>query len=175
MVPHHTQPSGPRPADTGMRAQIADLATEAETQLRNGLWELTSGDAALARNAAAGLVEVVRPAAEQDTLPVIKRLEHLREALAVLAVTLARTHGPLAWFLARASAALSPVLTWRALPAAGRRQSFGAVLPTPGELRDAEDAVRHLHTALARTGDRATGNRPPHSHDPSAPPSGPGG
>ncbi|NXY98356.1 hypothetical protein HYE82_29085 [Streptomyces sp. BR123] len=175
MPPHHTHPSDPRPADTGMRAQIADLVTEAETQLRNGLWELTSGDAALARTAAAGLAEVVRPAAEQDALPVIKRLEHLREALAVLAVTLARTHGPLAWFLARASAALSPVLTWRAVPAAGRRQTFGAALPTPDELHDAEDAVRHLHTTLARTGDQAPGQRPPHGHDPSAPPSGAGG
>ncbi|MFD7629523.1 hypothetical protein ACFV7Q_26435 [Streptomyces sp. NPDC059851] len=152
-----------------MRAQISDLVTEAESQLRNGLWVLTPEDAALARKAAAGLAEAVRPAAEQETLPVIKRLEHLREALAVLAVTLARTHGPLAWFLARASTTLSPVLTWRALPASGQRQSFGATLPTPAELHDAEESVRHLHATLTRTGDRTTGHPPPHGRAPSPP------
>ncbi|MFD8414595.1 MULTISPECIES: hypothetical protein [unclassified Streptomyces] len=135
-----------------MCGQIADLVREAETQLRDGLWELTPADAALARKAAAGLAEAVHPAPEQQTLPAVKRLEHLREALAALAITLARTHGPLAWFLARASSTLSPVLSWRVLPAAGPRQTFGATVPTPGELHDAEEAVRRLHTALAHTG-----------------------
>ncbi|MFD0268558.1 hypothetical protein ACFVGY_18590 [Streptomyces sp. NPDC127106] len=153
VLPYDPQDVGRRQAETGMRAQIADLVAEADTQLRGGLWELDAGDAALARKAAASLAEAVGPAAEQQTLLVIKRLEHLREALAVLAVTLARTHGPLAWFLARAITALSPVLTWRALPAAGQRQSFGTTVPTPSELQDAEEAVRHLHTTLAHTGE----------------------
>ncbi|MEU2390356.1 hypothetical protein [Streptomyces sp. NPDC007369] len=159
MPPHPTQPSDRQPAGTDMRAQIADLVTEAETQLRDGLWKPTPEDVALARKAATGLAEAVRPAAEQEALPTIKRLEHLREALAVLAITLARTHGPLAWFLARASTTLSPVLAWRALPAANERQTFGATLPTPEELHDAEDAVRHLHTTLAHTGGQTPGHR----------------
>ncbi|MFJ9643687.1 hypothetical protein [Streptomyces sp. NPDC101206] len=151
-----TQPSDRQPAAKGMRAQIAELVAEAEAQLRYGLWEPTPGDAALAHEAATGLAEAVRPPAERETLPAVKRLEHLREALAVLAVTLARTHGPLAWFLARASTILSPVLTWRALPALGQRQTFGATLATPDELADAEEAVCHLHITLAHTGNHTT-------------------
>ncbi|MEU5810715.1 hypothetical protein [Streptomyces sp. NPDC047718] len=150
--PYNSRPSDRQQASAGMSAQIADLVTEAETQVQSGLWEMTPADAALARKAAAGLADVVRGPAEQEALPAIKRLEHLREALAVLAVTLARTHGPLAWFLAHASTALSPILTWRALPAPGPRQTFGATLPTPDELTDAENAVRHLHTTLTHTG-----------------------
>ncbi|MFJ5546253.1 hypothetical protein [Streptomyces sp. NPDC093225] len=42
-----------------------------------------------------------------------------------------------------------PVLHWRAL-SADRRASFGTVPPTPAELLDAERAVRHVRTTLAR-------------------------
>ncbi|MFG3226026.1 hypothetical protein ACGF07_14755 [Kitasatospora sp. NPDC048194] len=146
-------PREPRPdtvSGEGMSAQVADLAAEAERQVREGLWDFAPQDQALARKTADGLAEAVGSAADQERLPVIERLEDLREALAVLAIGLARTHGRLAWFLARASTVLAPVLHWRALPA-DRRHSFGTVVPTPHELADAEGAVRRLHTVLART------------------------
>nr|WP_144298855.1 hypothetical protein [Streptomyces sp. TLI_235] len=62
---------------------------------------------------------------------------------------MARTHGRLAWFLAQCSSELAPVLHWRALDAPDGC-AFGAVLPTAGELTDAERAVRHLAAMLAR-------------------------
>ncbi|SEC10437.1 hypothetical protein SAMN05216532_0483 [Streptomyces sp. 2231.1] len=78
--------------------------------------KLAPSDRALALEAEAGLRDVVGPPDVQEALPHIKRLEHLRETLAVLAISLARTHGRLAWFLPGALNALEPVLRWRALP-----------------------------------------------------------
>ncbi|MFH9349533.1 hypothetical protein [Kitasatospora sp. NPDC017646] len=150
MTPRSTPPTRPRPG-TGMCAQVAEVAAEAERQVREGLWDLAAQDAALARKTAEGLAQALGPDAGQEPLPVIDRLEHLREALAVLALGIARTHGQLAWFLARASTVLAPVLSWRSLPA-DRRQSFGTVVPGPEALADAEDAVRRLHSALISTG-----------------------
>ncbi len=148
----------PLPAEAGMCAQIVHLTAEADRLVSHGLWDPAEEDAALARKTASGLAETVRGADEQEGLPVIERLAHLREALAVLAIALARIHGPLAWFLAQAGTALSPVLHWRALPA-DRQWSFGTVVPTARDLGDAEQAVRHLHAALTRTaaGTAATG------------------
>ncbi|UXY36635.1 hypothetical protein [Streptomyces albidocamelliae] len=85
---------------------------------------------------------------QQEDSSQIKRLEHLRETLAVLAISLARTHGRLAWFVSGALNALDPVLRWRAMPA-DRGGSFGTVLPSPEEYKEAEDAVRRLPDALA--------------------------
>ncbi|MFJ8436774.1 hypothetical protein ACIQ9P_36315 [Kitasatospora sp. NPDC094019] len=147
MPPHNTY--RPLPAEAGMCAQIAYLTAEAERQLSRGLWDPAEEDAALARKTASGLAEAVGEAGPQERLPVIDRLEHLREALAVLAIGLARIHGPLAWYLAQAATALSPVLRWRALPA-GRQSSFGTVVPSATELADAELAVRRLEAALTR-------------------------
>ncbi|MFI2608385.1 hypothetical protein [Kitasatospora sp. NPDC018619] len=151
----------PQPPGTGMWEQARELAAEAERQLRSGLWEFTPQDAALARKTADDLAGAIGPAAEQERMPVIERLEHLREALAVLALGIARTHGRLAWFLGRAGGVLSPVLRWRALPA-DRGQSFGTVVPSPAELTDAEAAVRRLRTALVRadTAERLPGAEP---------------
>ncbi|MFD0275594.1 hypothetical protein ACFVHB_17055 [Kitasatospora sp. NPDC127111] len=139
----------PLPAGAGMCEQIEHLTAEAERQVSHGLWVLTDDEAALARKTACGLADAVRDASEHEDLPVIDRLERLREALAVLAISIARTHGQLAWFLAQASTALVPVLHWRALRA-DERSSFGTVAPAPGDLTDAERAVRRLRDALAR-------------------------
>ena len=135
-----------------MSARIETLAEEAEEQLLGGLWRPTPGEVALARKSAVGLLEVIAPAAAQEGLALIDRLEHLREALAVLAMGTARTHGQLAWFLAQASTALVPVLHWRSLPA-DKPQSFGTVVPTAGELADAEHAVRRLAEVLSGLAD----------------------
>ncbi|MFD5814099.1 hypothetical protein [Streptomyces sp. NPDC127038] len=118
-------------------------------QMRDGLWELTAEEAALARAAAGRLADAVGPAAVQGQLAGIERL---RTAIAVIAISLAHTHGRLAWFLAQAATALTPVLDWRAL-VADERQAFGTRVPEPGELTD--DVVRHLHTTLAAAPDRA--------------------
>ncbi|MCB5164981.1 hypothetical protein LG634_09085 [Streptomyces bambusae] len=140
----------PRPLP-GMDARIEVLLLEAEAQLRQGAWEVGPSDAELARRTADGLAEAVGPAAAQEALPVIERLEHLREALSCLALGTARTHGQLAWLLAQASASFVPVLRWRSL-AVDVRHSFGTVLPTAAELRDAERAVRRLHGTLTLVG-----------------------
>ncbi|WP_405015071.1 hypothetical protein [Kitasatospora sp. NBC_01539] len=132
-----------------MRTTVVGLAEEAEQQIREGVWERTSDSLAGAARAAAGLGEAVGPRDTQEVLPAVERLAHLREALAVLAIELARTHGSLAWFLAGASTALSPVLHWRALPA-DRGRAFGTVVPTSGQFTEAEDAVRHLQDTLTR-------------------------
>ncbi|MBD0693708.1 hypothetical protein [Streptomyces sp. CBMA123] len=153
-------PQSRRPqSGTDMSAQVTELAAEAERQFRDGLLEFAAQDAVLARTTAEGLAQAVGTAAEQERLAVIDRLEHLREALAVLAIGIARTHGQLAWFLARASTVLTPVLRWRSLPA-DRRQSFGTVVPDADELGDAEGAVRRLCSALTRIGTAGVGPQP---------------
>ncbi|MFJ8657160.1 hypothetical protein ACIRNU_32990 [Streptomyces rochei] len=131
-----------------MRRIIAVLAEEAEQLIRDQVWKLTPKDHALARKTATGLREAVGPPDIQEALPPIDRLEHLRETLAVLAISLARTHGRLAWFLSGALNALEPVLRWRALPS-DLGGTFGTVLPSPEEYTEAEDAIRRLHDALA--------------------------
>jgi hypothetical protein len=131
-----------------MRRIVAVLVEEAEQQIQDRVWEVAPGDRALALETEAGLRNVVGPPDAQEALPQIKRLEHLRETLAVLAISLSRTHGRMAWFLSGALNALEPVLRWRALPA-DRGGTFGTVLPSPEEYTEAEDAVRRLQDVLA--------------------------
>ncbi|MFE3629403.1 STAS domain-containing protein [Streptomyces goshikiensis] len=138
------------PAGTRIGAQVAVLTAQVEKQARAGQWQLSEADTALARTTATRLQTFVGTAARQEALPGIERLEYLREALAVLAVGTAHTHGQLAWFLGRAAAALAPVLQWRALEA-DREHALGTVLPTLTEFTDAENAVRHVDAVLART------------------------
>jgi hypothetical protein len=132
-----------------MRGAVAALAEEAEQLIRDQVWEVAPGDRTLASHTQAGLREVVGQADVQRALPKIKRLEHLRESLAVLAISLARTHGRLAWFLSGALSTLEPVLHWRALPA-DREGAFGTILPSSEQYTEAEDAVRLLQDALAQ-------------------------
>jgi hypothetical protein len=132
-----------------MRRIVAVLVEDAEQQIQDQVWKLAPSDRALALEAEAGLRDVVGPPDVQEALPQIKRLEHLRETLAVLAIALARTHGRLAWFLSGALNALEPVLRWRALPS-DRGGTFGTVLPSPEDYTEAEDAVRRLQDALAQ-------------------------
>ncbi|MFJ9597904.1 hypothetical protein ACIRS3_34810 [Streptomyces virginiae] len=136
-----------------MRRIVAVLAEEAEQQILDEVWELVPSECALACEVEASLRDVVGLPEVQEALPPIKRLEHLRETLAVLAISLARTHGRLAWFLSGALNALEPVLRWRALPA-DRGGTFGTVLASAEEYREAEDAVRLLQDVLARIGRR---------------------
>ncbi|MFI8106663.1 hypothetical protein [Streptomyces sp. NPDC086023] len=130
-----------------MRTIIEDLAGQAEQQIRDQAWQVSDTDRAVAAKAAAELDAAVGPPAVQETLAVIDRLAHLREALAAVALALAHVHGRLAWFLGAAATALTPVLHWRALPD-DNGPTFGTIAPTPQQYQDAEDAIRHLHTAL---------------------------
>ncbi|MFG2616985.1 hypothetical protein ACGFXC_05125 [Streptomyces sp. NPDC048507] len=116
------------------------MAAQAGRQTRTGRWEPPSSDTALARATATLLGKAVGPAIVQQGLPGIERLERLREALAVRAIGTARTHGQLAWFLARTTTALTPVLQWRAL-SADRERALGPVVPTPEEFTDAETSA----------------------------------
>jgi hypothetical protein len=129
-----------------MKTIIEGLAEEAWRQRREKVWEPTGADRGLAAQVAADLAAAVGPAEAQQEQ--VDRLEDLREALAALAIATSRIHGPLAWLLAAASTALAPVLHWRALPADLGR-SFGAVLATPAQYAEAEDAVRRLQAVLA--------------------------
>ncbi|MGW2788174.1 STAS domain-containing protein [Streptomyces populi] len=135
-----------------MSLQAAALAAHVAEQMRDGLWELAVEESALARTTADRLAEVIGPAAVQEEQTGIERLERLRAAIAEIAISLAHTHGRLAWFLAQAATAFTPVLDWRAL-VADERQSFGTRVPEPGELTDAENVVRRLHPVLAATPD----------------------
>jgi hypothetical protein len=134
-----------------MRRIVAVLAEEAEQQIRDHVWKVAPDDRALALDTEAGLRDAVGPPDVQEAMPQIERLEHLRETLAVLAISLAHTHGRLAWFLSGALNALEPVLRWRALSADGGG-TFGTVLPSPEEYTEAEDAVRRLQEVLAQIG-----------------------
>lgn len=134
-----------------MRRIAAVLAEEAEQQIQDHVWEVTPHDRALALDTEAGLRDAVGPPHAQEALPPIKRLERLRETLAVLAISLARTHGRLAWFLSGALNTLEPVLRWRALPA-DHGGTFGTVLPSHDDYTEAENAVRRIQDALARIG-----------------------
>ncbi|MFJ3205773.1 STAS domain-containing protein [Streptomyces sp. NPDC086989] len=138
------------PTGMGIGAQVALLTAQIERQTSAGQWALSDADTALARATATRLGAFVGAAAVQEALPGIERLEYLREALAVLAVGTAHTHGQLAWFLGRAAAALSPVLHWRALTA-DREHALGTIVPTLEEFTDAENAVRRLNIVLAGT------------------------
>ncbi|MFE5401831.1 hypothetical protein ACFQ9Z_10550 [Streptomyces sp. NPDC056580] len=132
-----------------MRRIVAMLVEEAEQQIHDQVWELVPSDRALALETEPGLRKVVGPPDAQEALPQIDRLEHLREALAVLAISLARTHGRMAWFLSGALNALEPVLRWRALTAESGG-TFGTVLASPEEYTEAEEAVRLLQDGLER-------------------------
>ncbi|MFF5030412.1 hypothetical protein ACWCPJ_33625 [Streptomyces collinus] len=134
-----------------MRRIVAMLAEEAEQQIRDRVWELAPSDRALALETEAGLRKVVGPSDVQEALPQIDRLEHLRETLAVLAISLARTHGRMAWFLSGALNALEPVLRWRAMTAESGG-TFGTVLASAEEYTEAEEAVRLLQDGLERIG-----------------------
>ncbi|MFE2409915.1 hypothetical protein ACFXDE_16425 [Kitasatospora sp. NPDC059408] len=162
MTAHAAPPDRPPRSGAELCAQVAELAEEAERQSRDGVSESAPvesarADAALAGKIADDLAAAVGPAAEQERLPVVDRLERLREALAALALGIARSHGRLAWFLARAGIVLAPVLQWRAPGPDQMQASGGIVLPTPDEISDAEDAVRRLHSALTRTSTAAVG------------------
>jgi hypothetical protein len=127
---------------------VEELVEEAERQIRDRVWVVTDADRTVAAKAATDLQAVVGTGQHQQALPGVDRLEHLREALAAVAIALARVHGSLAWFLGAAATALTPVLHWRALPA-DTGSSFGAVLPTVQQYTEAEDAVRRLQSTLA--------------------------
>ncbi|MFE9466853.1 hypothetical protein ACFYNW_24890 [Streptomyces virginiae] len=131
-----------------MRTLIEDLVVEAEGLIRDQVWVLTPRHRTVLAKAAADLRAAVGAPQVQEALPVIDRLEHLREALAAVAIALAHCHGHTAWFLGAAATALTPVLHWRALPAEDSH-TFGAVAPTPQEYAEAEDAVRRLQSTLA--------------------------
>ncbi|MEU6945683.1 hypothetical protein ABZ957_10655 [Streptomyces sp. NPDC046316] len=130
-----------------MRTVIEELVEEAERLIREQAWVLTPADRAVAAKAAADLRHVVGTPQFQQALPEVVRLEHLREALAAVAIALAHVHGRLAWFLGAAAAALMPVLHWRAMPAEGG-STFGAVPPAPQQYTEAEDAIRRLQSTL---------------------------
>ncbi|MFF5426393.1 MULTISPECIES: hypothetical protein [unclassified Streptomyces] len=130
-----------------MGALIEDLAAEAEGLIRDGAWVLTPRHRSVVAKAALDLHGVVGAPQVQEALPAIDRLEHLREALAALAIALARVHGRTAWFLGAAATALTPVLHWRAMPA-DDSHAFGTVPPTPQQYAQAEGAVRRLQSAL---------------------------
>ncbi|MFD8085040.1 hypothetical protein ACFV4F_25465 [Kitasatospora sp. NPDC059722] len=167
MTAHAAPPDRPPRSGAELCAQVAELAEEAERQSRDGVSESAPMESALVESAlvesalagkiADDLAEAVGPAAEQERLLVVDRLERLREALAALALGIARSHGRLAWFLARAGIVLAPVLQWRAPGTDQVQASGGIVLPTPDEISDAEDAVRRLHSALTRTSTAAVG------------------
>ncbi|MER7761911.1 hypothetical protein [Streptomyces sp. NPDC097619] len=152
-----------------LRAQVAAATEEADRLVADGLWDVAAEDADLAHRAAGSLATVIGPPDYQEMLPGLARLEHLREALAVLALATARTHGHLAWLLAATSHALTPVLQWRALTA-DPDHAFGTVLPTTGELADAEHAIRHLHTVLARIPAHTDGTDAAGCDEPDTPP-----
>lgn len=132
-----------------MHSSIAALAGEAQQQLHEQLWELAPNQRALALEAEDGLRKAIGPPEVQEALPLKDRLEHLREALAVLALCLARTHGPLAWFFSGAITALESVLHWRAV-SPGSGPTFGTVQASPEEYAEAEDSVRLLQKVLAQ-------------------------
>lgn len=130
-----------------MQEAVAALVEEQRVDGR--AWVLEPGQQGLALETADGLDAAVGAVLEQEVLPDIERLAHLREAVAVLAIALARIHGPLAWFIGAGVEALSPILSWRALPA-DEPPSFGTTHPAPALLTDAENAVRLLAAALRR-------------------------
>ncbi|MFG2825686.1 hypothetical protein ACGFX4_40435 [Kitasatospora sp. NPDC048365] len=130
-----------------MTGSVGHIVAEARHQLAQGLWEPTRSDIVLARRTAQSLAEAVGRAPAQTELPSIERLARVREALACVALAVARTHGHLAWFLGRCGSELAPALHW-GCPPAPQGRAFGTALPTPGQLGDAEEAIRILTAAL---------------------------
>ncbi|WP_282795206.1 hypothetical protein [Streptomyces sp. CC224B] len=135
-----------------MQRAIEDVALEAERLIRDQVWVLTPAERLVVAKAATELEAAVGTPQSQQSLPAVDRLEHLREALAAVAIALAHVHGRLAWFLGAAATALTPVLHWRALSAEDG-PTFGAVSPTLQQYTDAEEAIRRLRSALASMAD----------------------
>ncbi|MFH9355606.1 hypothetical protein [Kitasatospora sp. NPDC017646] len=133
-----------------MITSTAQVVHDAEHQLTDGTWNLTAHDSALARETTTTPGNAIGPAGTHQPLPTTERLAALRQAIAALAITIARTHGHLAWFLAQCTSHLDPVLHRRALDAPGGH-TFGATIPTNDHLTDAETAVRLLAAMLHRT------------------------
>ncbi|MFE6727272.1 hypothetical protein ACFVDN_05150 [Streptomyces californicus] len=133
----------------GMREAVEGLAEEAEWQIREHKWVPSANDRTVAASVAADLCATVGTPQSQRELPAVTRLGHLREALAAVAIALARVHGPMAWFLGAAATALTPVLRWRAVPAP-HGHTFGAVPPSLRQYTEAEEAVRRLQDTLTR-------------------------
>ncbi|MFE9459640.1 hypothetical protein [Streptomyces californicus] len=133
----------------GMRQDIEELAEEAEWQIREHKWVPSANDHTVAASVAADLGAVVSAPQSQREPPVVTRLGHLREALAAVAIALARVHGPMAWFLGAAATALAPVLRWRAVPAP-HGHTFGAVSPALQQYAEAEEAIHRLQDTLTR-------------------------
>ncbi|QEV21983.1 hypothetical protein CP975_34780 [Streptomyces alboniger] len=131
-----------------MRALAENLVREAEGLIREHVWILTPDHRLVVAKAAADLHAAVGAPQTQEALPAVERLEHLREALAAVAIALAHVHGHTAWFLGAAANVLTPILHWRALPA-GDSQTFGAVPSPPERYAEAEGAVRILQRAFA--------------------------
>ncbi|MFI6150850.1 hypothetical protein [Streptomyces sp. NPDC051109] len=130
-----------------MRTTIETLTAEADQQIRDQAWIPTPIDQAIAAKAAADLDAAIGSRDAQAALPAIERLEHLRAALAALAISLAHVHGRLAWFLGATATALTPVLQWRALNPDGG-PAFGTIQPTPQQYTDAEESIRRIQAAL---------------------------
>ncbi|MGV9557700.1 hypothetical protein [Streptomyces sp. NPDC003401] len=131
-----------------IRAGIEELAEEAEQLIRDRTWIPTTADRTVAAKAAADLCAAVGTPQSQQALSEVDRLEHLREALAAVAIALAHVHGRLAWFLGASATTLTPVLHWRAMPAEDG-STFGAVPPSRQQYAEAEDAIRRFQKTLA--------------------------
>ncbi|MHC3389353.1 hypothetical protein ACLQ2E_07795 [Streptomyces lavendulocolor] len=99
-----------------MGTDMEGLVREAERLIREQVWVLSLDDRTVAAQATADLLATVGTPESQQSLPAVDRLEHLREALAAVAIALAHVHGRLAWFLGASATALTPVLHWRAMP-----------------------------------------------------------
>ncbi|MFI8085395.1 hypothetical protein ACIF6L_31975 [Kitasatospora sp. NPDC086009] len=76
-----------------IQTTVAALTEDAEREIHDGAWVIKAGDRLLARKAADALTVAVDIPADRHSLPETMRLEGLREAIAALAITLARTHG----------------------------------------------------------------------------------
>ncbi|MBB6439725.1 hypothetical protein HNQ79_006237 [Streptomyces candidus] len=126
---------------------VEGLVEEAKRQIRERVWFVTDTDRTVAAEAATELPAVGGTPRHQQVLLEVDRLEHLREALAAVAIALAHVYGRLAWFLGAAATALSSVLHWRAMPA-DTGSTFGAEPPTFQQYTEAEEAVRRLRSAL---------------------------
>ncbi|MFV0126139.1 hypothetical protein ACLGI4_00100 [Streptomyces sp. HMX112] len=128
-----------------MQAATDAAIAQARTWWQTGVWNVTDTDRATAAELLTSLPWPTGPTAQAADAPPGDRLDHLREALAALAVATATSRTPMGWFMGQCAAAPAPVLRWHPDGTA----DHATITPTPGEITEAETAFAHIHDFLA--------------------------
>ncbi|MFK8905571.1 hypothetical protein [Streptomyces sp. YS-3] len=128
-----------------MQAATDAAIAQARQWRQTDVWVVTDTDTTLAAELLLSLPWPAGPAAQAAAAPLGDRLDHLREALAALALATATSRTPMGWFLGHCAVVLAPVLQW--WPEGSPEHA--TITPTASQITEAETAFDHVHVFLA--------------------------